>query len=294
MIGEYVTTDAQLEEALKRAKKAYPEYRAMLDFFGQIFTAQEGSKKKTAPAPFSLPHDRVLVKQKEGFPLADLSEFPVDIPAAEALFLKILEIAEKTPGKWAEFARGFLEKTEPFPPPDAAVLFEKFLSHDDAFFTRIAARYGVDALMLALVVYHSLLPSVRLVAEQLSVYLKDAPSWEKGYCPICGSPPSLAALEREGARVLFCAFCSHKWPARRMFCPFCENTDSKGLSYFFAEQEEGFRVEVCERCGKYLKSVDLRAVSHPVYPPLELLTTLHLDMKAREEGYESAVSLPVA
>ncbi|MCP4023885.1 MAG: formate dehydrogenase accessory protein FdhE, partial [Desulfobacteraceae bacterium] len=35
----------------------------------------------------------------------------------------------------------------------------------------------------------------------------------------------------------------------------------------------------------YIKIVDLRQLERAFYPKLELITTLHLDMKAREKGY---------
>jgi hypothetical protein len=37
-----------------------------------------------------------------------------------------------------------------------------------------------------------------------------------------------------------------------------------------------------------VKTVDGRKLARPVYPPLEQVATLHLDLKAAEAGYESA------
>jgi len=285
--AEYVTTQKQLEQALASARKRLPAYQGLLDFYGPVFEAVEVSHKNAAPAPVRLSSDRIEKTRQGGFPLVSPSEFFVDMDAAETLFHQIVSIARKTPGKWAAFAEA-VSKTADASHATPTGFFENFLNQNDPFFADFAGRYGVDLRMLTLVVYNSVLPSLRRCAEQLAAYLDRETPWEKGFCPVCGNLPGLAVLEENGARAFFCSFCYHKWPSRRLFCPFCENTDSGSLQYFYSEAEDGYRVEVCDRCGKYIKSLDLRALSHPVYPPLELLTTLHLDMKAREAGYESA------
>jgi FdhE protein len=43
---------------------------------------------------------------------------------------------------------------------------------------------------------------------------------------------------------------------------------------------------LCDTCRRYLKTVDTRTADRSIYPPLEALTTLHLDMKAKDMGYE--------
>jgi FdhE protein len=290
--AEYVTTQAQLEQALASAETRLPPYRGILEFYAPVFRAQESAKKKTSPTPIPLPSDILEAKRRGGFPLVTPSEFSIDVDAACDLFHEIVSIARKMPGKWADFADALVTPLDA-PPVDPVLFFEKFLSQEDAFFAETARRYGVDAGMLGFVVYHSVLPSLNRSAEQLAVYLDSAKPWEHGFCPICGSLPGLAAFENEGMRVFFCTFCVHKWPTQRLFCPYCGNRDSGRLQYFYSDAEPGYRVDVCDRCGKYLKSVDLRHISHPLYPPLECLTTLHLDIKAREAGYESAVPLPM-
>jgi FdhE protein len=119
---------------------------------------------------------------------------------------------------------------------------------------------------------------------------KDDP-WLKGYCPICGSAPILSLLEGEGARSLICSFCWHQWPVKRVNCPFCDNSDSKTLHYLFSDAEKDRRVDLCDKCHKYIKTLDTRQVGRQIYPPLEQIATLHLDVKAREEGFEAGVRL---
>jgi FdhE protein len=52
-------------------------------------------------------------------------------------------------------------------------------------------------------------------------------------------------------------------------------------------------VDVCENCKRFIKTVDLRKISRIIYPPLEQVATLHLDMKAAEAGYVSGLGISV-
>jgi FdhE protein len=63
------------------------------------------------------------------------------------------------------------------------------------------------------------------------------------------------------------------------------------LHYLYSESEKAFRVDCCENCRKYIKTVDARSANRPIYPPLEQVASLHLDIKAREGGFEAGIPL---
>jgi FdhE protein len=170
-------------------------------------------------------------------------------------------------------------------------LFEGLLKGDDRFFEAMAASIGADKNALAFIAYNSVQPSLEICAAQLSHYLNTGAAWRKGYCPVCGSAAGLAVLGEDGKRELHCCFCRHRWEAPRIFCAFCENTQAKELHYFYTETEKDLRVDVCDRCRKYIKTVDGRVASRPIYPPLEQVASLHLDILAAEKGFISAVEL---
>jgi FdhE protein len=52
-----------------------------------------------------------------------------------------------------------------------------------------------------------------------------------------------------------------------------------------------FRVNLCDSCKKYLKTLDSRETERMIYTPLEQIASLHLDYKAEEMGYESGIPL---
>ena len=58
------------------------------------------------------------------------------------------------------------------------------------------------------------------------------------------------------------------------------------LSAYYLDEEKVYRLYVCEECRCYLKAIDLRQVGRPVLFPVERLTTLNMDLAARQEGYQ--------
>jgi FdhE protein len=102
--------------------------------------------------------------------------------------------------------------------------------------------------------------------------------WQKPGCPVCGSPPVLSILDADGNRNLICEFCWSQWGVPRIRCPFCLETDSRKLHYKSTDQEKEYRIDVCDSCRSYVKTVDIRELDRPFYAPLESIVTAHLDV----------------
>ena len=125
----------------------------------------------------------------------------------------------------------------------------------------------------------------KVVAGYGEVVLKS--KWSEGYCPICGKEPKIGEIkEEEGARFLFCNQCGIEWPFLRIKCPFCGNEEQQTLAYFTVEDDERYRVDVCNECKRYIKIVDFRETKEEPNLDIEDITTLHLDILATEEGYD--------
>ncbi|MCX7634967.1 MAG: formate dehydrogenase accessory protein FdhE, partial [Syntrophales bacterium] len=111
--------------------------------------------------------------------------------------------------------------------------------------------------------------------------------WSEGYCPICGKEPKIGEIkEEEGRRFLFCNQCGIEWPYQRIKCPFCGNEEQQSLAYFTVEDDERYRVDVCNECKRYIKIIDFRKNDIEADLDVEDITTIHLDILANEEGYE--------
>jgi formate dehydrogenase accessory protein FdhE len=109
-------------------------------------------------------------------------------------------------------------------------------------------------------------------------------------CPLCGARPLLGVLRPEGdggKRFLLCSFCLREWEFRRIFCSTCgEETETK-LPVYVAEQFPYIRVEACETCKFYLRTIDLTTDGNAV-PLVDDLAALPLSLWAEEHGYSRA------
>jgi FdhE protein len=106
-------------------------------------------------------------------------------------------------------------------------------------------------------------------------------------CPLCDSRPLAAALRPEGdgaKRSLLCSFCLLEWTFRRIVCPACGEQDPQKLPRYSAAEFPHVRVEACDTCKMYLKSVDL-SVNGLAVPIVDELATAPLDIWATERGY---------
>jgi FdhE protein len=283
-------TVEQINKAARVLSDLRPAYASMLAFYAEVFTAQERAKSDIALDPIELPVETLEISQQNRSPLVAPSAFRIDNSSGERLLTHIcdLVVAHATKIKAsAEAVQGAVSEGRLKPP----VLFADLLRDRDGNIHETAAEIGADHQALAFLAYNAIQPSLKLCGEQLAVYLDAEAVWPKGYCPVCGGAPALAVLGIEGQRELHCRFCHHGWRAPRIFCALCENTQKDELHYFFAEKEKDLRVDVCNHCKGYLKSVDSREASRPIFPPLEQIASLHLDIIAADKGFSADLDL---
>ena len=106
-------------------------------------------------------------------------------------------------------------------------------------------------------------------------------------CPFCAGKPIVGALRAEGdgaKRSLICALCAREWDYRRIVCPACGEEDVHKLAVYTAKEIAHVRVEACDSCRSYLKTVDLTKDGH-ANPVVDDLATTPLDLWARENAY---------
>jgi formate dehydrogenase accessory protein FdhE len=107
-------------------------------------------------------------------------------------------------------------------------------------------------------------------------------------CPLCGSKPAVGVLRSEGdgaKKSLICMLCAHEWAFRRIYCPACGEEREPQMAYYSAPEIAHVRVDVCDTCHTYLKSIDLTKTGLAV-AVVDELATIPLDLWAREHGYE--------
>jgi FdhE protein len=111
----------------------------------------------------------------------------------------------------------------------------------------------------------------------------------RGQCPFCGGSPWVSA-RREGSlmegakRMLVCGLCGSEWLFGRILCPSCFEGDPHKLPSFQNEKSPSVRIEACDTCQRYVKSIDLSEDARPI-PEVDDLVSLAMDLWATEQGY---------
>ena len=106
-------------------------------------------------------------------------------------------------------------------------------------------------------------------------------------CPFCGQKPVAAVLRPEGdggKRFLLCSHCLTEWEFRRLLCPDCGEENHQKLPVYTVEEYPHIRIEACDTCRVYLKSIDLTRNGLAV-PKVDELASVSLDLWAKEKGY---------
>ena len=106
-------------------------------------------------------------------------------------------------------------------------------------------------------------------------------------CPFCNESPVAAILRPEGEggkRSLLCSLCFTEWEFRRLVCPNCGEEDHQKLPVYTADPFPHIRIEACDTCHTYLKSIDLTRNGLAV-PEVDELAAVALDLWAAGNHY---------
>ena len=124
-------------------------------------------------------------------------------------------------------------------------------------------------------------------AEWLAARGAPQPQTQEAACPFCGSKPVAGVLRGEGEgakRSLICSLCATEWQYRRIVCPNCGEQNKVHLPVYTAAKIDYVRVEACDECKTYIKSIDLTKNGHAV-PAVDELATVALNIWADDHGY---------
>jgi len=128
-------------------------------------------------------------------------------------------------------------------------------------------------------------------AEYLADHTRQTPATQlQSVCPLCGQKPQAGVLRREGdggKRSLICSLCSNEWDFRRMLCPSCGEENAEKLAIYTADQFHHIRIEACDSCHHYIKTIDLTKNGNAV-PVVDELATVSLNLWAQEHNYKKA------
>jgi FdhE protein len=273
-----------LKETLKtieRYKNMNPHYVELLDILEEILILREEARSRMRDDIFNVDEALVQKKLDGGFPLIDFTKNTFDLSEPRKYFISLLKVAEK---RTPEETKEIIERLEDGTIDYATMICDSFgtPSSDEAEDDDEENVFD----LLGFLIEESLRPALEVISEKYGKLI-DASEWSEGYCPICSREPKIGELkDEEGRRYLFCSQCGLEWRYKRVKCPFCGNEDQQALAYFTIEDEEKYRVDVCNECKRYIKTVDLRNTKGEVNLDIEDIATLHLDILANDEGYE--------
>jgi FdhE protein len=278
-----------LQSQIARYKQRTPQIAPLLETYERIFEIQAELATRI-PVPPRLNEEEVSALIRRGDFVLRHAALEVDEDLLVSALTEISLAMAPLFGPEASFSN--LLSQEEFRKP--AVLVSRLLesrdeSLSDLFLEKMALKTGLRQESIRSLVMESLVPFYQTQASAVGRYAKFS-LWQRGTCPFCGHAPQMARLRRYGgARVLHCPLCRTEWDFLRLTCVSCGNADPAMLRYFFAGKDRVHRVDVCENCRTYMKSVDETYLEgDEVHFTLENLVTLNLDRAALREGYHAA------
>lgn len=262
----------QVGQRLRQEAAKRPELAGTIELYCALLEVQAQAR----PGPgVTLDAEEAAARLEQGLPLLSPEALAVDGAALAELCDRIVDIvAERRP-----------EQAE------ALAAVREWLNRERERLGALAVEYlreghigeGEEADLLAFIFDTALRPFLRALALPLAPFVVDG-VWYRGVCPVCGSDPDFAALDRRGRRRLLCSRCDTQWTFRRIGCPFCANDDPRRLGYYSSEKG-AYRLSVCEACRRYIKTIDLREVADEPLLAAERVLTLGMDLAAQEAGY---------
>lgn len=231
----------------------------MLAFYGQIARFQADLQSRLAAGMRQLPKERSKLTEPP-----ELGELMTNFPS----FLLVVE--RHGPARLREIAGNL-----------------RALSPESTSQVLDAAWNASDGLAISaegLLARAFLQPYAELLRLQSGLNLE---GYTHRSCPFCNRTAGLGVLRPQGdgaRRSLICSFCLAEWEFRRILCPGCGEEDNRKLPVYTANDFDYIRVEVCDTCKHYLKSVDLtrNGLADPI---VDEIAAAPLDLWAQQQGY---------
>jgi FdhE protein len=254
----------------------------LLDLVEQVWDIQVKALHQ-ALIPKVLPEDMTpLDRVIQGAPLLPRERFGHDTEQAAELYTLFLDILEGMEGPMAQAARTLREQGGPL----MGEAFAAYMEGNETLFADFAQRVPLAPRTLSFLAQSSLTPSVMAVAMSMAEALPADRTWNQATCPVCGSLALHSQLVgKEGVRMHTCSFCRAAYRTVRLQCPFCQERDAAKLPFFTADEEPGYRVDVCLSCKGYIKTSDFREFDRISLPVLDDLESMALDILAVKRGF---------
>ncbi len=288
-----------VSETLAGIAERRPVLAPVLHAFEPLLEARAALPEKLAPllekSGFALPSWKQERAQQGAPLLAGVSLnglFPLLRKSAEVL----VPLLGRLPGMAEHEAAltAFFEQEEP-----CLQAADTLLTGHDTALAEAAERSDIPPAVLLFALETVVGPVLRTLAATYDAPWDERPaSWMQGFCPVCGSFPSIGYLDKRvfdeknaflagggGKKHLHCSLCGTEWHFRRGACPSC-GKEGSGVMEFLRESQNsrGERIDWCTKCKSYCPVVDLRERDGTPDMDAMALGMMHMDIVAAQKG----------
>jgi FdhE protein len=242
---------------------------------------------ESRPPRLSLPPKYLAAKLARGVPVLTAEPIPLPTAILKPTLLNLCRALARGGAGEAAAHIGFLVSEGRL---EAGSLFAASLARDQHSIRNGANYRGLAPDLLWLVAELAVSPFVFALAHSLldstdATLAGALAAWNRGYCPACGSWPALAEVA-DSHRILRCSFCATAWEMKRYACVYCDEGGEPFATAAPDADRFDRRLELCNACGGYLKTVDVPALSP--FPLLAIadMESMDLDLAAMERGFK--------
>lgn len=274
-----------ISEDLSRLRRERPHVRPFIEPYVGLLLARQALVEELVAADDALPAPQPdLVRLTQGACLEPRDAFPLDVRALERAFETLQPV----------MTAGFRDIRTDLLTVGRAVMADKDflrkmasgLLHDRRQeLTQAGYGMGIAPRVLGFWGVQLLTPLAMARGRRLAPLVAEA-SWNRGYCPVCGSWPGMLRREDANGGTFTCSFCATRWRFTRRECPYCEAPGPSGQAYGIPGFE-GERVVVCRRCNHYVAELDANTLED-IAPEVAGLALVPLEHLARQNGHPAA------
>lgn len=280
-----------VETTLEIIRKRVSAYDELIERFGPLFLKKAALRDSLAGDALAVP-DIEPAKVSVGIPVlagADLTPWKKELTeVADALFPTLADSLHLDETSRSSL-QGFLAD-----PDNILGLAQARIDGNWKHFENTSKQLGITPDHALLYISENVFsPVFSAMAESLGKSLSKL-DWEYGYCPVCGSSPSISQLSPievtdldhlvggGGKKYLHCSLCGHDWRFKRNACPACGNDEAETREIFTMDGVKYERIEACHKCKTYCLSIDMRECQPNPQLDVAQIGLIHLDIYAHE------------
>lgn len=273
----------KINKELERYKAKDEGLTKVIDLYKGIFEVQESARGDLEPT-LPISNKEALDKLKEGHFIIEGLNISINASVFKKAARELAKVFKETSGEKIP-----VEELLALPQlqDDNLNEFAKdILSNNINYLKDFALKSSFNEQTIFFFLHQLLVPFFQTEAEKYHSSIEES-GWKKGGCPFCGSAARYIRLHKDdGRRMLYCPLCRTEWRFMRMACPFCYNTDPKTLRHFYIGKDKNHRVDICDKCKRYIKTTNERNSGMPTYAMVEDVVTIPYDFVAEREGFK--------